>query len=80
MFQHLQERLPRCDGYVALDTHKQGFYKCPNGKIDIAMSLSHQVSCSQVSFLPVTKLTVPSTLYMSAGLLGNTGVGSRVED
>jgi hypothetical protein len=50
MFQHLQERLPRCDGYVALDTHKQGFYKCPNGKIDIAMSLSHQVSCSQVYF------------------------------
>jgi hypothetical protein len=64
MFQHLQERLSRCDGYVVLDTHKQGFYKCPNGKIDIAMSLSQQVSCSQVSFSVVPKLTLPSTLYV----------------
>ena len=51
MFQHLQECLPRCEGYVALDTHKRGFYKCPIGKIDIAMSLSEQVSCNRYLLL-----------------------------
>jgi hypothetical protein len=44
MVQYLLRTSSRTDGYTALDTHKEGFYKCPTGKIDIAMSLSKQVS------------------------------------
>ena len=64
MFQHLQECLPRCDGYVALDTHKQGFYKCPIGKIDIAMSLSKQVSCDRYLFAAFGLAQHSSLCYM----------------
>jgi hypothetical protein len=44
MVQYLLKVFSRTHGYTALDTHKEGFYKCPTGKIDIAMSLSEQVS------------------------------------
>jgi hypothetical protein len=44
MVQYLLKVFSRTLGYTALDTHKEGFYKCPTGKIDIAMSLSEQVS------------------------------------
>jgi hypothetical protein len=50
MVQCLLKLCSRTRGYTALDTHKEGFYKCPIGKIDIAMSLSEQVRLDRSAF------------------------------
>jgi hypothetical protein len=50
MVQHLLKVFSCTHGYTALDTHKEGFYKCPTGKIDIAMSLSEQVSLDRSAY------------------------------
>ena len=50
MVQYLLKVCSRTRGYTALDTHKEGFYKCPTGKIDIAMSLSEQVSLDRSAY------------------------------
>ena len=39
MLQHLSTT----HDYVVLDTHLQGYYKCPNAKIDLALSTTDQV-------------------------------------